>query len=412
MPADPRKTILMLTPTFVPDPASVGQHMADAAFELARRGNQVRVFTARNGYDDPKLVYPKHEILNGVDVRRMPYSSFGKATITKRLFGTFAFMTQCIVHGLFTRRIAGMLITTSPPLSDLAGAILATIRRIPVVYWGMDLYAAQVLALGKLKKGGLKEKLLILSQRFILSRCVKVIALDRFMAERLKTWGVPDEKLVIMPPWPHENHLAADPGENPFRVRHGLVGKFVVMYSGSHAMSNPLRTLLDATLKFKNDDSIRFLFVGGGVGKKEVEEHIKQHDLKNVMSLPYQPLSELKYSLTSADVHVVSLGSGMVGIIHPCKIYGAMAAARPVLAFGPKPSHIADLLENHNFGFHVSHGDVAGAEKAIEDFRALPQSERESMGAAAQQLLQSTLSQQILCGKFCDIVEQAFGIKH
>ena len=29
-----------------------------------------------------------------------------------------------------------------------------------------------------------------------------------------------------------------------------------------------------------------------------------------------------------ADVHVVSLGEKMVGIIHPCKIYGAMAVAR------------------------------------------------------------------------------------
>ena len=35
----------------------------------------------------------------------------------------------------------------------------------------------------------------------------------------------------------------------------------------------------------------------------------------------------------------------MVGIIHPCKIYGAMAAARPILFLGPNPSHISDLLE-------------------------------------------------------------------
>ena len=44
------------------------------------------------------------------------------------------------------------------------------------------------------------------------------------------------------------------------------------------------------------------------VGKKEVEQYRQKHDLKNVISLPYQPLSELRYSLSSADVHVVSLG--------------------------------------------------------------------------------------------------------
>ena len=63
------------------------------------------------------------------------------------------------------------------------------------------------------------------------------------------------------------------------------------------------------------------------------------------MSLPYQPIAELKYSLTAADVHVVSLGEGMVGIIHPCKVYGAMTAGRPILFLGPRPSHVSDLLE-------------------------------------------------------------------
>ena len=41
-------------------------------------------------------------------------------------------------------------------------------------------------------------------------------------------------------------------------------------------------------------------------------------------------LATLRESLSAADVHVVSLGADMVGIIHPCKVYGAMAVlARP-----------------------------------------------------------------------------------
>ena len=117
------------------------------------------------------------------------------------------------------------------------------------------------------------------------------------------------------------------------------------MYSGNHSPSNPLDTLLEAALAFRDDPDIRFLFVGGGIGKRRVEEFIREHGLTNALSLPYQPLSELRHSLSAADVHVVSLGEPMVGIIHPCKVYGAMAVARPVLYFGPSPSHVADLLE-------------------------------------------------------------------
>src|SRR5438128_12472731 len=93
----PRKdTLLIFTQVFVPDPASVGQHIADVAFELVRRGYKVRVYTADRGYDDPSVRYPRREILNGVDVRRMPFSSFGKKSIFTRVLGTASFMIQAV----------------------------------------------------------------------------------------------------------------------------------------------------------------------------------------------------------------------------------------------------------------------------------------------------------------------------
>src|SRR5262249_25718173 len=119
---------------------------------------------------------------------------------------------------------------------------------------------------------------------------------------------------------------------------------------------------------------------------------------------------ELRFSLSSADVHVVSLGGNMVGIIHPCKIYGAMAVARPVLFFGPRPSHISDLLEEHNIGFHVEHGDVEGAVKAISKLRKSPPEELKRMGAVAAEVLSRQLSQEILSAKFCDSLEAALGV--
>jgi hypothetical protein len=98
----------------------------------------------------------------------------------------------------------------------------------------------------------------------------------------------------------------------------------------------------------------------------------------------------------------------MVGIIHPCKVYGAMAVGRPVLYFGPKPSHIADLLEQHQFGMAVRHGDVRGAIDAITTLRKTDQAELRRMGTVGQKLLAGSLSQEILCGRLCDGLELAF----
>jgi glycosyltransferase involved in cell wall biosynthesis len=233
------------------------------------------------------------------------------------------------------------------------------------------------------------------------------VVLDRFMAERIGERGIDKSKMLILPPWPHEQHLEdMDPSVNPFRQRHGLVDKFVIMYSGNHSPANPLATLLQAAAKYKDQDNLRFLFVGGGSGKKEVENAIARNQLKNVISLPYQPLTELRYSLSAADVHVVSLGEDMVGIIHPCKIYGAMAVGRPILFLGPRPSHVADILEAHRIGWHVSHGDVAAAQRAIDEAQAVGSATLTAMGNTARAVLDQRLTQELVCGQFCDAIEK------
>jgi glycosyltransferase involved in cell wall biosynthesis len=263
--------------------------------------------------------------------------------------------------------------------------------------------------MGKIGPSSATARILELVNRYILQQTSLIVALDRFMADRLRARGVPDTKMVVMPPWPHEQHIEPAAGaENPFRQRHDLAGRFVVMYSGNHSPANPLRTLLDAAVRLKDDPDLRFLFVGGGLGKREVDATIRDHGLTNALSLPYQPLEELGNSLGAADVHVVSLGENMVGIIHPCKVYGAMAVGRPILFLGPRPSHVSDLLDRHSIGWHVAHGDVESAVRTLREIRSTPPETLARMGQSAQRALNAEVSQAILCRRFCDALDRVF----
>jgi colanic acid biosynthesis glycosyl transferase WcaI len=412
-------TLLIFSQVFVPDPASVGQHVADVATEMARRGHRLIVYTSARGYDDPTVKYPRRETLKGVEVRRLPLASFGKKSILTRIIGTVSFMGQALLAGLLARDLGGIFFSTSPPLVGVIATLIHWVRGAPIAYWLMDLNPDQLIALGKLRPRSPAAGLLRGVNGLILHESSLIVVLDRFMADRVDPRRRLRDRMLVMPPWPHEDYLggcsvgpaATDREANPFRARHGLVGKFVVMYSGNHSPSNPLDTLLEAALAFRDDPDIRFLFVGGGIGKRRVEAFIHAHGLTNALSLPYQPLSELQHSLSAADVHVVSLGEPMVGIIHPCKVYGAMAVARPVLYFGPSPSHIADLLSEHQFGREVRHGDVAGAVEAIRELRAAAPCDRDEMGRRGAEALSRRLSQEILCSQFCDRLERAMGIE-
>lgn len=404
-PIQSRPTLLVISQVYPPDPASVGQHMHDAAAEMARRGWQVRVLASARGYDDPSRKYPPRETIDGVRVRRLPLSSFGKNSIAVRLLGGFIFTALATLRGVFSRRVDAIVVSTSPPMAPIAAIVVSIIRRAPILYWVMDLNPDQMIELGKITERSLPARLFDALNRAILRRAARVVVLDRFMADRVNRKLDVSKKILVAPPWPHEDHLEPVAHDvNPSRVEHDLAGRFVVMYSGNHSPANPLDTIIAAAERLRDRDDIRFLFIGGGLEKTKVEAAIER-GARNIVSLPYQPIESLRYSLSAADVHLVTLGDEVVGVVHPCKVYGAMSVARPVLFMGPKPSHVADLLDEESIGWHAQHGDIEGAVRVIETMAATPSPERDAIGARARALIKGRLSKAALCGEFCDAIE-------
>ncbi len=400
-------TLLVISQVYVPDPASVGQHLHDAAVEVTKRGYRTRVFTAARGYDEPDVRFPRRECIDGVEVIRLPFSSFGKRSLFIRMTAQISFLVQVALRGLFTPKLGAILVSTIPSMCSAVGLLIAAFRRVPVVYWVMDINPDQAIAMGAIGKNSPLVWLLNLLNRAVLHRAKTVVTLDRLMAARLMRKHEISEKLVVLPPWPHESHLdIVGHEDNPFRREHKLDGKFVVMYSGNHSLAHPIATLLEAAERLQNREDVVFVFVGGGMRKKEVADAVAG-GATNIIDLPYQPMSELKYSLSAADLHVITVGDAVVGIVHPCKVYGAMAVARPVLLIGPQPCHVSDMLQRHDIGRHVKHGDVDGAVRAINELADLSPAERVRMGNRARRIVQEEFSMSVLCTRFGDILEAA-----
>ena len=401
------RTVLIITQVYVPDPASVGQHVADVAKEMVRRGWRVVVYTSARGYDDPSQRYPRRETLAGVDVRRLPLSSFGKRSIPIRLLAQACFMVQAIALGLFTRGLGLVLVSTSPPFAGIGGAILSGLRRVPLVWWVMDLNPDQMVASGKLSPRSVVARVFDWMNRVTLRRSRAVVVMDRFMRERvLAKLDVP-EKIHVLPPWPHEDVLQAVPSRpNAFRDEQGFGDAFVVMYSGNHGIQNPLKTLLDAARLLEDREDLLFVFIGGGAGKIDVDRRIAE-GARNIRSLPFQPLARIGTSLSAADVHVVSLANEAVGVIHPCKIYGAMVIGRPVLFFGPEASYVGDIFHGGDIGSIVAHGDAQAAVAAIRELASIGDMARGVMGRRATEIISESFSCTALLAGFCDILDDA-----
>ena len=406
MPRD-RGAILIISQVYPPDAAAVGQHFHDVAAALVKRGRPVKVITSARGYDDATQTYPARETRDGVEIRRLPLSSFGKASIPVRLLAQMLFLVQAIAHGLFTRNLGSLFVSTSPPMCAAGALVIRALRRVPLTYWVMDVNPDQVIELGKMKPGALPCKVMRLFQRAVLRRAKDVIVLDRFMGDRVNRMRDVSEKLSIIPPWAHDDVLEPIAHDaNPFRDEHNVQGKFVVMYSGNHGFSTPVTTVLDAAVKLKDRDDLVFAFIGGGVGKEDVRRTITEHNPGNIIDLPYQPLESIKYSLSAADLHVVTVGPDVVGVVHPCKVYGAMAVARPILLVAPNPCHASDLIEAHDIGWHVAHGDVDACVRAIETAISAGESRRTDMGQSAKAAVDGDLHSTRSIARVCDVIER------
>lgn len=402
-------TFVVLSQVYPPDPTSVGQHIHDVAVEMVRRGYRVVVFTSDRGYEDPSQRFTRRETVDGVDVRRLPLSGFGKSSILIRVLGGLSFTLQAAVRSLFVRRMRLMLVSTSPPMCGLAAVLVGMLRRVDVTFWAMDLNPDQMVALGKARQTSLMVRAFDWLNRRILKRSRAVVALDRFMAERINRKVEVSDKMVVMPPWPHEDHVEpVAHADNPFRHEHGLADKTVIMYSGNLSLASPVTTIVDAARRVEDLQDLVFLFVGGGLQKKQIDELIAREHPPNIRTLPYQPIERLRYSLSAADVHLVSVGNEIVGICHPCKVYGSMAVSRPILALGPKPSHVTDIVDGQGIGWTVEHGDVDGAERLIREIYRTPTDVRMAMGGRARQIVDRQFTMRGLCKRFCDAVE--FGV--
>jgi colanic acid biosynthesis glycosyl transferase WcaI len=361
--------ILLINQCFYPDVVSSAQHLTDLALELVQSGHKVTVLAGRRGYDDPGRRFPKKEVWEGISIIRIPSTGLGKGSRLSRAIDFGSFMLSCLVQMLFLPRFDTVVAMTSPPLISFLAALFAFLKRERFYCWIMDMNPDEAIVAGWLRKNSITGKMLAAMLMYSAKIATKMIVLDRFMKERLLAKGVDENKIVVIPPWSHDEHVYFNAeGRSKFRADQGWTDKFVVMYSGNHSPCHPLDTLLQASLSLANRSDIRFVFIGGGSEFGKAKTFAANHCLHNVDFLPYQPINRLAETLSSADLHLVVMGNPFTGIVHPCKIYNILSIGSPFLYIGPEESHVVDLtqrLKNSDSVYSIRHGDVQSAVDSI-----------------------------------------------
>jgi colanic acid biosynthesis glycosyl transferase WcaI len=244
-------------------------------------------------------------------------------------------------------------VSYSPPLPlGLSAWLLSRLWRVPWVLEVEDLYPDAAVAAGVLHNRRVISFFSAM-ERFLYRHATHVSVISESFRRNLDRKGVPPEKITLIPVWADPDIVRPLPRENDFRRRHGLSGKLVVMYAGNLGLTSCLEDVLNAAKLLKDEANIRFVIVGEGVKKDDLEAMARDAELTNVLFLPYQPREIFPEMLAAADLGLVTLNSSSASSSLPSKIFNVMASARPIVAVAPMDSEIAHLVEDAHCGIVV-----------------------------------------------------------
>ena len=112
-------------------------------------------------------------------------------------------------------------------------------------------------------------------------------------------------------------------------------------------------------------DDLGSSIVGLGARHDELETLAEVLEVDSVILLPYQPREVLPPVTCGADVHFVGLARGLSGFVVPSRIWGVLAAGRPVLAAADDDSETVALVRETGCGIAVPAGEPLRLAEAI-----------------------------------------------
>ncbi len=407
-PSERNPAILFVNQHYWPDFAATGQNLTDLAEYLARRGYEVSVLCSQGKYLAGALQAPSYEVRNGVHIHRVRATSFGRGKHLGRLIDYASYYLGVVWRMLFQAQYRYVVFLTTPPLLGYVGALMKSLRGQPYGIWSMDLHPDAEEALGMLRPDQPVAKVLNALNDTGYKNADFVVDLGPFMKERLLLKGVAPQRLHTIPVWSDKDDIAPISREaNPLRRQLGLEDKFVVMYSGNAGLAHRFDEVLGMMKALKDEPDIHFLFVGGGPRKKEILSFVREQHIGPFSYLDYFPREQLSQSLSLADVHLLTLRNDMAGIAAPGKLYGIMAAARPVLMVGPEASEPGAVIRSENIGMVIDPLEPGAADRLIDALREMKGDPelRQQMGRRAHGAFLKRYEKEVNCRAWAALLE-------
>lgn len=356
-----RARIIVISQFFGPDQSAVGQFLADFASGASEAGHDVHVICGANDYAAGEAAAcdsgQRHnsgttgnrECLarrGAIHVTRVRTAAFSQSK-AKKLLSYATFYAGAVWKALIIPKPDVVVTLTAPPGLAWIGWLLQRMRGCRHIAWEMDLYPDIAVSLG-IPVAGWTSWLLDFPRR----RADAVIAPGDCMKTRLLRHRVPEDRICVAENW-------AD-GRMIFPLPFPALRPLRILYSGNLGLSHDVATIRGVMGRLAGRPDLLFVFAGGGLERRELIDFCRERGIANVSFQGYARQQDLGASLAECHVGLVTQKPETLGAVVPSKLYGLMAAGRPVLYIGPAAATPALLIQRFDCGWQFECGDVEG----------------------------------------------------
>lgn len=399
--------IVFLNRCYWPDSEATGQLLSDLCEDLAASFD-VHVVCGQPNSPPSGAEYTEvgRQVRHGVTIHRLAHTRYPKRVPAGRLLNIISFVHATSRYLRRTELSADVIVSeTDPFLLPDVGAQHAAACGAKHVCYLQDIYPDVAEAIGKARRGWVTRRIRR-RLRNAYQQADQIVVLGFCMKRRLQAepWGIQHERFAVIPNW--ADCALIQPQEKAglrFLEENHLQDRFVVMHSGNMGLTQRLDLLIEAAEDPVWPDAAVLALVGDGAARHRLERRAGPLVGNRIRFLPYQPRDQLSNSLSAADLHVVSMHDNIAGCLCPSKLYGILAAGRPVLAIGPEQTDLHVVVHGKQLGWCCPPGDPSAIARAVGQAASDTQ-RRLAMGQHARKLASCCFDRKVVTSQFADML--------
>ena len=364
--------ILLYSYNYYPEPIGIAPLMTELAEGLAKKGHDVRVLTAMPWYPESQI-HPQYqgklyctEERHGVKIYRSFVWARPQRSLINRALFELSFAVLSFWQGIKPWK-PDLIFLTVPGLPVcLPASVLSKIYGCPVILNLQDILPDAAVHVGLLSNQKV-IKVFKWLEKFAYKNANRISVIADGFTRNLERKQVDTSKIVEISNWVDIDFIKPMPKEESYFVKeNNLQGKFVVLYAGNIALTQPLETLIDAAAQLPELKDLVVVIVGNKKALVRLEKYAQDINCHNILFKRFQPREKLPEMLAAADIGMVMQKSNVIDFNLPSKIPVLLASGRTIIASVPNTGTAARAISQSGGGFVIPPEDASALATQIK----------------------------------------------